>query len=98
MFGNNAQREAGRSIFVGSTKGLANTLAVGATFFGTPPLHAATVPWVEAFAEHHYGYAWADAANLGWFVICALIVFFLSRMTLATSLVLAGLAVAARFI
>ncbi len=90
--------QAGRSIFMSSLTGLANTLAVVATFLGAPPLFSKTIPWAQAYAARHYGYGYDDLVSLGWFVTCVLIVFFVSRASISTALVMGGLALATRFL
>lgn len=92
----NSPRQAGRSAFEGAIAGLANTLAAVATFFGTPLLYGYTISWVLAFTLKWYGQAWQDFVQLAWLVICSLLIFFISRATLSTALVMGGLSLAAR--
>ena len=93
---NSSQKEAGRAIFTSSVFGLANTTAAVTTFFGVPPLHSKTVSFVQAYTENHYGTGLDDLVGFAWFVVCAFFVFFVSRASVATLLVMGGLALAAR--
>jgi len=95
---NNTQKhqEAGKNIFMSSMTGLANVLAVGATFFGTGPLYSRTVDWAYRFAVNHYGYGIADFTTLIWGVLCAALIFFIARASISTALVTGGLALAMR--
>ena len=88
----------GRSVFMGSVKGLANTVAVAAAFFGTPPAYNASIGWVQEFAYRHYGAGLTDVIQLGWFAIVACTLFFIARASLATGMVMGGLALATRFL
>lgn len=87
---------AGQSIFMSSVQGLANTLAVVITFVGAPPMYSKTIGWVQSFAAHHYGYGFADITAFAWGVVCAALVFFISRASVSTALVMGGLAIATR--
>ncbi|MGC8202506.1 hypothetical protein ACP2AV_07355 [Aliiroseovarius sp. PTFE2010] len=91
-------QDAGRSIFMSSIRGLANTLAIVVTFFGAPPLYSKSVGWIQAFAVSHYGYGVEDATAIVWGLVCAALVFFISRASISTALVMGGLAVATRFL
>ena len=91
-------REAGRSVFMGSMHGLANVLALVAAFFGTPMVHGRTSAWVQDFVARHYGHGLADLTAFAWFVICALLIFFIARASIGTALVFGGLAIATRFL
>jgi len=90
--------EASRSIFMGSMVGLANTGAVVATFFTAPLLYSVSVGWVADFASDHYGNGWVGIVDFTWFVLVALLVFFSSRASLSTTLVMGGLALATKFL
>lgn len=98
MFNKDKHREASQSIFMSSMKGLANTGAVAATFFATPLLYSGSVDWIRSFAATHYGSDWTDITSFAWFVLVALLTFFIARASLSTLLVMGGLAVAARFL
>jgi hypothetical protein len=81
-----------------SVIGLANTLAVVATFLGAPPLYGQTIGWVQEFTARNYGYGFADATAIAWGVTCGCLVFFIARASISTALVLGGLALATRFL
>lgn len=102
MFGNkngfdeHARREAAQSVFMSSVEGLANVGAVVVTFFLAPILFDKTIPLVRRFAEAHYIEGISDLMTLVWFVISAVLVFFIARASLSTVLVMGGLALAVR--
>ncbi|MEM6537379.1 MAG: hypothetical protein AAF668_06575 [Pseudomonadota bacterium] len=87
---------AGRSIFTSSVIGLANTLAIVITFLGAPQLYGRTIEWVQAFTVNAYGRGWEDITAFCWFVVCLCLVFFVSRASISTALVMGGLAIANR--
>lgn len=89
-------KAASQSIFMSSVMGLANTLAVVATFLGAPPLYGRTVGWVQVFTSHHYGTGYEDITAFLWGLVCGCLVFFVSRASISTALVMGGLALATR--
>lgn len=98
MIDNHKHAQAGRSLFMSSITGLANVLAVVVTFLATPPLYGETVDWVQRYTARHYGIGYEDVIAFGWFGICILLVFFLSRASIGTALVFGGMALATRFL
>ncbi len=96
MIGNKSKKEAGKSLFLASIFGLANTLAVVATFLGVPQLYGRSIVWIQAYTARHYGYGLEDLIAFAWFVICACFLFFISRASISTALVMGGLALATR--
>lgn len=98
MFDKDKQREAGRSIFMSSVVGLANVLALVAAFFATGPIYTRTVGSVVDFTTAHYGPDFTDITVLAWGVVVALATFFIARASLATLLVVGGLALATRIL
>lgn len=88
--------QAGKSMFMSSVNGLGNVLAFVAAFLATPPTFSATVGWVQDFTTNHYGYGYEDLTAMIWGVTCAVLIFFLSRATIATALTMGGLALATR--
>lgn len=66
MLPNKKHQDAGRSIFMSSVQGLANTLAVVVTFFGAPPLYSKSVGWIQSFTTQHYGYGFEDITSIIW--------------------------------
>ena len=91
-------QEAGRSIFMSSMTGLANTLAIIVTFVGAPPLYSKSIGWVHSFTIEHYGYGFEDVTAILWGCICAALVFFITRASISTALVMGGIALATRFL
>lgn len=83
-----------------SVEWTANILAFIAAFLLTPELYARTVVWVVNYTTSRYGVAGdaLDLVSFVWFVAMALLTFFVSRATLATAIVAAGLAAATKFI
>ena len=67
-------KAASQSIFMSSVMGLANTLAVVATFLGAPPLYGRTVGWVQVFTSHHYGTGYEDITAFLWGLVCGCLV------------------------
>lgn len=98
MLGLDKHKDAGQSIFMSSVKGLANTGAFGASFFLTPFFYSETVDWIKRFSDRHYGAGWDDLIGFAWFVLVALLTFFIARASLGTLLIAGGLAVATRFL
>ncbi len=96
MLGSNKHKQAGQSIFLSSVTGLANTLALVVTFIGAPTMYGKTIGWVQTFTANQYGHGWHDITAFCWFCICVCLVFFLSRASISTALVMGGLAVATR--
>lgn len=96
MIGNKNHRQAGQSIFMSSIIGLANTLAVVAAILGTPPLYGHTIGLLQGYITKTYGAGLEDLTSICWFFACACLVFFTSRASISTALVMGGLAIAAR--
>ena len=97
MLGSKKHKEAGQSIFMSSMIGLANVLAIIATFLGTGPLYSATQGWVYEFATSHYGQTSADFTAMIWGVICAALIFFGARASISTALVFGAVTMMMRF-
>jgi len=98
MFGNKQHNEAGRSVFMGSVNGLANTAALIATFFATPLAYRATEAWIASFVVRHYSPGLTDPALVGWFIAVAATTFFVARASLGLAITMGGLAIAARLL
>ncbi|MDG1286340.1 MAG: hypothetical protein P8P30_02110 [Rickettsiales bacterium] len=98
MIGMDKHKQAGQSIFMSSIQGLANVLAIVATFMGTGPLYTATQGWVFEFAISHYGHASADFITLVWGVICGAFIFFIARASIGTALMFGAIAVMTRLL
>ena len=96
MLSNEKHKAAGQSIFMSSVTGLANTLAVVTTFIGAPPLYGKSVGLVQDFTSNNYGHGYEDITAFAWGITCAALVFFISRASISTALVMGGLALATR--
>ena len=96
MIGNNKHKDAGQNLFLKSVFGLANIAAAAIAFLVTPPAYGKSIDWVQSYTAQHYGAGLEDLVAFGWFVICALFIFFLSRATLSTLIIMGGLALATR--
>ena len=94
----NKQGDATRSVFMSSVHGLANTLAVVVTFFLAPLMYGRTIYWVQSYTASNYGNGLEDLVALVWGCVCAALVFFVSRASISTALVMGGLALATRFL
>jgi hypothetical protein len=93
MLKNQQHRQAGQSMFMSSINGLANLIGVIAGFLVGPMAYSKTIEPIQRFTIHHYGYGWEDITAFVWFVICALVVFFIARASIGTALVMGGLAI-----
>lgn len=90
--------QASQNIFMNSMMGLANVLAIIITLFGAPPLYTRTIGWVQGVVATHYGYGFGDLVSLGWAVLCGCLVFFISRASIGTALVMGAVVLATRFL
>jgi hypothetical protein len=97
MIGMNKHKEAGRHIFMQSVTGFANVFAFAAAFLLTPKVHAGTLQWVLEMTRDSYGYGWDDLVSVVWWGLCAFGLFFLTRMTVGTLMIMGAMAVATRF-
>ncbi|MGJ8530097.1 hypothetical protein [Maritalea sp.] len=97
MLKNTNHAQAGQNVFMSSVVGLANTVAVIATFFGAPELWRRTVGYVRETTYQLNGPAWVDFATIAWFAICVALVFYISRASIGTALIFGGLAIVTRF-
>ena len=96
MLNSKKHSEAGRSVFLSSVNGLSNVLAIVITFLGVPLLYGRSIDWVQKYTAQNYGYGWEDFTALIWFVICSALIFFISRASVSTALMMGGLAIATR--
>jgi hypothetical protein len=96
----NDHRQKRQDIFMQSVEWTANILAFIGAFLLTPEIYIRTVGWIVRIAETRYGASgdMLDFVSLVWFVTMALLTFSLSRVTLTTAIVSAGLAAATKFI
>ena len=91
-------RTAGQANFMSSMQGLANVLALIFTLIGAPPLYSKTVGWVQGLTVNHYGYGLEDITSIIWGLLCAGLIFFISRASVSTMLVMGAIAIATRFL
>ena len=97
MLKNTNHARAGQNVFMSSVVLFANTVALAATFFGTPWIWRRTVGYVREMTLQMNGAAWVDFASLAWFVICGLLVFSISRASISTALIFGGMTLVTRF-
>lgn len=76
---------------------IANILSFAAAFVLGPVLWKYTVNHVSSLTYQTYGSNVLGMAELVWFGLCYLLVFFGARATIGTSIVMGGLAIAIRF-
>lgn len=98
MHGQPNHREMGRNVFMSSAQGLATTLAAVAAFLGTPFFYEKTISWVQTLTRQAYGYGFEELVSIVWFALCAFLIFFVSRMTVGTALIVGGFAVMTRLL
>ena len=96
----NDHRQKRQDVFMQSIEWTANILAFITAFLLTPEIFIRTVGFISRIAETRYGAAGDLLGFIGfvWFVTVGLLTFSLSRATLATAIVAAGLAAATMFI
>ena len=94
-------QNAGYGSFAGSLELFANLIAVILAYFLTPELHSRTIGFVQKFTTNNYGSVLEGAegaVDFIWWIICALLVFAISRMSATTLILTGGLTLAARFL
>lgn len=91
-------KEAGKNIFMSSMVGLANVLAVIITFICAPLLYNKTEPWMQNYVYVQYGAGLSDLVSFIWFIITILLIFFVSRASVATALIMGAMAFAMRLL
>lgn len=96
MIPNKKQRAGAQSVFVESVGWLATMLAVISTFLLTPKIYSWTIDWIVRYTSNNYGSGFEDFTAFIWGALLAATVFCLARATLSTSLMICGLALAAR--
>ncbi|RIJ31056.1 hypothetical protein [Henriciella algicola] len=96
MAGKAGREKAAKSIFEDSIVLLANVLAFAAALLGTGPVYSWSIGWVYNFSVTQYGSGLAGLIEFVWIAVVALTLFAFARATLTTSLVMGGLALAAR--
>lgn len=91
-------KAAGQNIMMSSAIGLANVCGAAAAFIGGPQVYKYTAPYVEELTYQTYGAAMISFASIAWYIICFLLVFYISRATIGTALVFGALALVTRFL
>ncbi|MEL6824774.1 MAG: hypothetical protein AAFN91_00895 [Pseudomonadota bacterium] len=81
-----------------SMRGLGNILALIFTILGAPPLYSRSIGWVQGYTTNHYGYGFEDVTAFVWGALCAGLIFFISRASVSTMLVMGAIAIATRFL
>lgn len=96
MFENrNPHRERQQAVFQDSLQGFATVVAV---MLAAPYLHALSIPYVTAMARRSYGPDVVQLVEMGWLIACYPFVFFAARASVGVALMMAGSAVAYRFL
>lgn len=90
------RKQAAGSMFVKSAELVANMAAAIAAFLTTPLAYSHSVDWVRGYAVQHYGANIGGLAAFAWWLCLAVLIFGLSRMTLATAIMAGSLALATR--
>lgn len=88
MQNNSGNNSAARSIFETSQRALAELGAVIVTFFLTPIAYAHSSGWVRKYTAHYYGEEFIVPVDLAWMGIVVLTIFFSSRITVSTCLMM----------
>lgn len=98
MHNSQNNKAAARSVFMSSIEALANLGAVVVTFFLTPIAFNTTIGWVRQFTRTYYGEELMLFVEFGWMGAVGIFIFFITRMSFSTVLVMGGLAFAVRFL
>ncbi len=61
------------------------------TIFYTPHIYGFTKPVIVNTVATHYGFNWMDVAELGWMIICPLLVFNVANFLVQSTLMLLNL-------
>ena len=96
MGSNRSLGSRGESMFTSSMNGLANVIAVLASFLGTPWLFNSTIEWLHEYTARAYGYGYETPVSIVWFLSCSMLIFFTARATVSTALVMGGAALVTR--
>ena len=90
-FSSKETKDQSKGTFVWSFKWLGNIVAIVLTFLSAPFLYSATVGWIRDFTHSHYGPALVNVTDIGWAIAVGLIVFFLSRASTVSALMMGAL-------
>lgn len=94
----NNSKNAARSIFESSQRALAELGAVVVTFFLAPITFDHTKGWVLEYTLHYYGADFVGVIYFAWMAIVGAVIFFTSRITVTTCLMMGGTAIIMRFL
>lgn len=94
----NTSKNAARSIFESSQRALAELGAVIVTFFLAPIAFAHTRGWVLEYTSNYYGSDFVVFIDVAWMGIVGAVIFFISRITVSTCLMMGGAAIVMRFL
>lgn len=92
------QKNGAQGVFQSSIRGLAEVLAVAATFFGTPIAYGSTIGWVRDFTIKYYSMEFVFLIEFAWMGITGAAIFFIARASVGTALTAAGAAIVLRFL
>ncbi|MBL4647303.1 MAG: hypothetical protein JKY99_12705 [Rhizobiales bacterium] len=96
MRNNSGNNAVARGIFETSQRALAEIGAVIVTFFLTPIAYAHSSGWVRKFTSHYYGEVFLVPVDLAWAGIVVLAIYFISRITVSTCLMVGSTALLLR--
>lgn len=91
-------RKAGLNVYQQSIEAIANILAAIIAFWLTPVVYGQTIVWVSQLTERSYGVGYVDLAEFVWFVLVALLLFYMSRVATSIIIIMGGLYLAMRFL
>lgn len=94
----NTSKNAARSIFESSQRALAELGAVIVTFFLAPIAFDHTQGWVLEYTSNYYGSDFVVFIGVAWMGIVGAVIFFISRITVSTCLMMGGAAIVMRFL
>lgn len=99
MFENrNPDKYRQQEVFQDSLQGFATVVAVMLSILAAPSLHALTIPYVTALARRSYGPDLVQFVEICWMIACFPFVFFAARASVGVALMVAGSALAYRFL
>lgn len=99
MFENrNPHRERQQTVFMDSLQGFATVLAAMLAMLAAPVLNQWTAPTVLALARQNYSPDLVQLVEVAWMLACFPFVFFAARASVGVALMMAGSALAYRFL
>ncbi len=99
MFDNrNINKERERTVFQDSLQGFATVVAVMLALLAAPVLNQFSAPYVLALARRSYGPDMIALVEMAWLVACYPFCFYAARASVSVALMVAGSAVAYRFL